>query len=98
MPRKGRWIVKYLKFKGQKVGITTDRIEASDREADKYYYEMRRDEDQPHVPYMIEDSVDEDAFWGTMVTEEPFEFNQGDYHSLTEELGLKLAEKFGLLN
>ncbi|ASS75291.1 hypothetical protein CIG75_10025 [Tumebacillus algifaecis] len=58
---------------------------------------MRHDEEHPHLPYLIEESVEEAGFWGTMVTEEPFELNQGDFHSLTEELGLKLAEKFGLL-
>ncbi|MFD2168602.1 LPD28 domain-containing protein [Tumebacillus lipolyticus] len=89
--------MRYLKFKGQKVGITTDRIQEDDRDPELYYYELRRDEDRPYLPYMIEESVQADHFWGTMVAEAPIEFNQGDFHTLSEDLGHKLAEKFGLL-
>lgn len=87
---------KKMKFKGQKVEITTDRILVEDRDPDFYYYELKADEEKAYLPYMIEEQVN-DHFWGTMISEEPFEFNNGDFHSLTEELGMKLAKAFQLV-
>lgn len=88
--------MKALKFKGQKVHITLERIPESERDAEKFYYEIKADDENPSIPILIQEEVDE-PFWGTMITEEEFELNQGDYHSLAAEMGKKLAEKFGLL-
>lgn len=89
-------MIRKMKFKGQPVEITTDRIDLDDRDPDRYYYEFRADEERPYLPYRIEEEVD-DHFWGMMIATEPFEFNNGDFHTLTEELGLKLAKGFGLI-
>ncbi|MGZ4031025.1 MAG: LPD28 domain-containing protein [Tumebacillaceae bacterium] len=89
-------MMKKMKFKGQKVEITTDRIPEEDRNPDLYYYEFKHDEEKSYLPYMIESEVNDD-FWGTMISEEPFEFNNGDFHSLTEDLGQKLAKAFNLI-
>lgn len=87
---------KKMKFKGQKVEITTDRIDVEDRDPDLYYYEFKHDEEKTYLPYLIQEEVDAD-FWGTMIAEEPIEFNNGDFHTLTEELGMKLAKGFELI-
>lgn len=87
-----------LKFKGQKVYITTDRIEEDDRDLEKVYYEFRADDQRKYLPILLEETVEnDDLFWGTMICEEEFSFNNGDMHTLTEDMGMKLAKGLGLL-
>jgi len=87
---------KTMKFKGQKVTITRDRVELDDRDADKRYYEIVGDNEQPHIPIMIVEEA-EDDFWGTMIADEEFHMNNGDFHALSTDLGVKLAKAFGLM-
>jgi hypothetical protein len=87
---------KKLKFKGHKVTITRERIQEEDRNPDLVYYEIRHDDERPYLPIVIEGEAERD-FWGTMIAEEEIEFNNGDFHTLNEELGLKLARSFGLV-
>jgi hypothetical protein len=86
---------KKLKFKGQKVTITRERIQEEDRDPSLVYYEIRHDDERNYLPIVIEEEAAE--FWGTMIAEEEIEFNNGDFHTLNEELGLKLARGFGLI-
>jgi hypothetical protein len=89
-------MTKIMKFKGHKVTITRDRIPEENRDPDLVYYEIRADDERPFLPIVIEKTAASD-FWGTMIAEEEIEFNNGEFHTLNEELGMKLARKFGLV-
>ncbi|MCX7568459.1 hypothetical protein OS242_00535 [Tumebacillus sp. DT12] len=89
-------MTKTLKFKGHKVTITRDRIAEEDRDPDLVYYEIRADDERPFLPIVIESTAATD-FWGTMIAEQEIEFNNGEFQSLNEDLGMKLARGFGLV-
>lgn len=89
-------MIKTTKFKGVRVGITLDRIPEEDRDPDKFYYEFQHDDERTYLPIKLEEQVEQD-FWGTMIADEEIEFNNGDFHALNEDLGLKIAKAFGLL-
>jgi hypothetical protein len=89
-------MIKTTKFKGVRVQFTRDRIEEDDRDLDKFYYEIQHDDERTYLPIKLEAEVTQD-FWGTMIADEEIEFNNGDFHSLTEDLGLKIAKAFGLV-
>lgn len=89
-------MIKTTKFKGIRVQFTRDRIEEEDREPDKFYYEIQQDDERTYLPIKFEEQVDED-FWGTMIADEEIEMNNGDFHALSEDLGLKIAKAFGLV-
>ncbi|KEO84835.1 LPD28 domain-containing protein [Tumebacillus flagellatus] len=90
-------MIKTTKFKGVRVQFTRDRIDVDDRDPDKFYYEIQHDDVRTHLPIKFEEEVDED-FWGTMIADEEIEFNNGDFHALSEDLGLKIAKAFGLVD
>lgn len=90
-------VTKKTKFKGVKVEITRTRIDDDDRDPDLFYYEIQADDERSYLPIKIDKEPVENDFWGTMIAYEEIEFNNGDFQSLNEELGMKLAKAFDLV-
>ena len=90
-------MIKTTKFKGVRVQITRDRIAEEDRDPDKFYYEFQHEDGRAHLPFKLEQHIQQD-FWGTMIADDEIQFNNGDFHSLNEDLSLKIAKAFGLIH
>ncbi len=60
------------------------RIPSTERDPNLFYYELRHSGSDWSVPVNLEKSVLVN-FWGTLVSDKPYQLNDGGYYELSED-------------
>lgn len=78
-------------FRGHNVQIIEERVSMSERDVNKYYYELRHDDYDWSRPATVELSVGCNS-WGTMVSDTPIDLGKDDYLEIKEDESLLFVD------